>query len=86
MYIVKKYTVSLVRERLAQALDEAQRGEPVFIQRDDVLYRLSVEPPPARARARRKPQIDVLDEAIEKGQWTWDWSGAQLTFRSRRRK
>ena len=82
---MKKYTVSMARERFAQALDEAQRGEPVFIQRDDVLYRLSVERPPAK-RAKRTPQIEVLDQAVAKGRWTWGWSPDKLKFKARRPK
>jgi antitoxin (DNA-binding transcriptional repressor) of toxin-antitoxin stability system len=81
---VKKYTVSMVRERLAQALDEAQRGEPVFIERGDVLYRLSVER--GRKTRPRKPSIEILDPAVERGDWTWTWSPGRLAFKGRRRK
>ena len=80
---MKKYSVSMVRERLAQALDEAQRGEPVFIERGDVLYKLSVERP-KKARAR-KPSIEILDPAVERGRWTWTWSPGRLAFAGRRR-
>ena len=80
---MKKYTVSMVRERFAQALDEAQRGEAVFIERGDVLYRLSVEQP-RKARAR-KPSIQVLDPAVARGQWTWTWTDGRLAFAGRRR-
>jgi hypothetical protein len=82
---MKKYTVSLVRERFAQALDEAQRGEPVFIERKGVTYRLSVERP-TKPTDSRKPYIDVLDPAVDAGQWTWDWSPTQLRFRSKLKK
>ena len=81
---MKKYTVSLVRERLAQALDEAQRGDPVFIQRDDVLYQLRVVPA-RKTRPARKAQIEVLDAAVARGQWTWDWSPDRLKFKGRRK-
>jgi len=86
---MRKYTVSLVRERFAQALDEAQRGEMVFIERKGVTYRLSVERRKKSARPR-KAIFDVLDPAVESGQWTWDWSSGTLEFRNpssiRRRK
>jgi len=82
---MKKYTVGVVRQRLSEALDEAQRGEPVLIQRGSVTYRLSVDAP-ARARRATPPKIDVLDPAVADGQWTWDWSGGQLRFRGRGRK
>lgn len=79
-----KYTVGLVRERLSEALDEAQRGEPVIIQRRGVEYRLSVEPA-KRAKKRAAPKIEILDPAVADGQWTWDASGGQARFRARRR-
>ena len=74
----------MVRERLSQALDEAQQGQPVFIERRGVRYRLSVEWPAKPARAR-KPNIEVLDPAIESGQWTWDWRPGALRLRAKRR-
>ena len=83
---VKKYTVGLVRERLSEALDEAQRGEPVLIQRDQVTYRLSVEPEPARRLRNPALKIDLLDPDLADGQWTWSWSGGSLRYRARGRK
>jgi antitoxin (DNA-binding transcriptional repressor) of toxin-antitoxin stability system len=84
MYRMKTYRVGMVRERLAQALDQAERGEPVFIERRNVTYRLSVEPrKPARRRAQ--PIIEVLDPVIASGQWTWNWEGGQLRVQTRRR-
>jgi hypothetical protein len=70
---VKTYTVGMVRERLAEALDEAQQGQPVFIERRGVVYRISVEPPSRPARTRKRA-IEILDPAIERGEWAWDWS------------
>jgi antitoxin (DNA-binding transcriptional repressor) of toxin-antitoxin stability system len=81
---MKCYSVGVVRERLAEALDEAERGEPVFIERRGVRYRLSVEPV-KRRRNRRKPAIEVLDSAVADGQWTWEWSAGGVRFRGRRR-
>ena len=81
---MKKYSVSLVRERLSDALDQAERGEPVFIERRGVTYRLSLEPP-ATARRRRTPRIEIVDKSIEAGRWTWDWREGQLRFKARRR-
>ena len=81
---MKKYGVGLVRERLAEALDYADKGVPVFIERRGVRYRVSVEaaaPPP---RTRQKPYIEVLDSAIERGEWTWDWSPGTLELKTRR--
>jgi hypothetical protein len=84
MYRMKTYRVGMVRERLAPALDQAERGEPVFIERRNVTYRLSVEPRKS-ARRRAQPIIEVLDPVIASGQWTWNWEGGQLRVQTRRR-
>ncbi|MEX2271429.1 MAG: hypothetical protein WD690_08170 [Vicinamibacterales bacterium] len=83
---MKRYTVSQVRERLAEALDEADRGLPVVIERKGVRYSLKVEKPAAPRRRPRKSIITYMDPAVEAGQWTWDWRPGGLRFRDRRRK
>ena len=80
---MKRYTVALVRERLAEALDEAERGEPVFIERKGVRYRLSLDTQKPR-RTRRASRIQVLDPAVAAGTWTWDWTAAGVRFRARK--
>lgn len=80
---MKKYSVSMVRERLSEALDEAERGKPVLIERRGVTYELTVR----KAAGRRKkatPQIDILDRAIVDGNWTWEWEQGDLKLRTRR--
>jgi hypothetical protein len=80
---MKQYSASVVRERLSEALDEAERGVPVFIERKGVRYRLSVESAKAARTSRRKPRIEVLDpDALEHG-WTWDLTVKGLRFRKR---
>ncbi len=81
---MKRYSVSHVRERLADVLDEAEAGTPVIIERRGVRYVLRVEEQPARAR-RRRPLIETLDPAVERGEWHWAPSPKGLTFKSRRR-
>jgi hypothetical protein len=81
---MKKYSVSVMRERFAQALDEAQRGEPVFIERKGVRYRLSVDAP-KKAAPRTKTIFAAVDSAVESGQWSWDWTPGTLVFRGRSR-
>lgn len=81
---MKKYPVAVVRERLSEALDQAERGEPVLIVRRGVTYRLSVERP-RPSRKSRSPRIEILDRAVEAGQWTWDWADGQVRFRPRKR-
>jgi antitoxin (DNA-binding transcriptional repressor) of toxin-antitoxin stability system len=80
---MRKYTVSMVRERLAEALDEADRGEPVFIDRRGVTYELTVRKDPGR-RKKATRQIDILDKAIVEGNWTWEWEKGDLQLRTRR--
>jgi antitoxin (DNA-binding transcriptional repressor) of toxin-antitoxin stability system len=81
---MKRYTVALVRERLAEALDEAERGVPVIIERKGVRYRLSLEAPTSRRKARGS-KIDILDPAVAEGQWSWNWTPAGLKFQGKRR-
>lgn len=81
----RRYSVSHVRERLSEALDEADKGMAVFIERRGVRYQLTRASAPERPRtARRKPRIEVLDQSVEAGTWTWDWAPDGLTFRARR--
>jgi antitoxin (DNA-binding transcriptional repressor) of toxin-antitoxin stability system len=80
---MKRYTVALVRERLAEALDHAEQGEPVFIERKGVRYRLSLDTDRPR-RARRSSRIQVLDRAVAEGRWTWDWTATGVRFRARK--
>ena len=79
---MKRYTVSHVRERLSDALDEAERGQTVIIERKGVRYRLSVETKRQTA-AKSQPAIEVLDAAVAEGDWTWNWTAAGLKYRRR---
>jgi hypothetical protein len=83
---MKRYTVSVVRERFAEALDEAERGVPVIIERKGVRYRLAVEKPASSGKSRRSAHIEILDPAVADGVWTWDWTPRALAFRGKRRR
>ena len=83
--VMKQYSASIVRERFSEALDHAERGEPVFIERKGVRYRLSVEPATTRKKAAPRSRIEVLDEAALEHGWTWDLTSTGLRFRRRRR-
>jgi len=81
---MKKYSVAMVRERLAEALDQAEQGHQVFIERRGVTYELTV-----RKRAARKsaPHIEVIDPLlVQSGEWGWEWKGGGLKFRPRARR
>jgi hypothetical protein len=87
MYIVrmKRYTVALLRRRLAEALDEAERGVPVIVERRGVRFTFAVE----HAKPRRTPRtsiIETVDSAIERGEWTWRWSPDGLRLAGRKRR
>ena len=84
MYTMKRYTVALVRERLAEALDHAERGEPVFIERKGVRYKLSLDATKPK-RGRRTSRIQILDPAVAEGRWTWDWTATGARFRGARK-
>ena len=81
---MKRYSVVHVRERLADVLDEAEAGHPVFIERRGVRYVLKVEPESKASRRKRQPRIETLDSSVENGQWQWTPSAKGLRFRSRR--
>jgi hypothetical protein len=79
---MRKYSVAMVRERLAEALDQAEQGRPVLIERRGVTYELTVR---KRAPKRSVPQMEVIDgPLIETGDWSWDWRGGALNLRPRR--
>jgi antitoxin (DNA-binding transcriptional repressor) of toxin-antitoxin stability system len=80
----KRYTVVQARERLSTVLDEAEQGAPVIIERRGVRYQVSVV---AASRRRRKsaPRIQVLDPAVDEGQWSWTTGADGLSFRRRKR-
>jgi antitoxin (DNA-binding transcriptional repressor) of toxin-antitoxin stability system len=80
---MKRYTVSQARERLAEVLDEAERGGSPVIERRDVRYVVTATKRRARARAAASV-IAILDPALERGDWTWAWSPQGLRFKMRR--
>jgi hypothetical protein len=77
---MKRYTVAQVRERLAAALDEAEQGIPVVIERRGVQYSLSVQSRKTRP-ARRRSVIETLDPVVASGQWTWNWTAEKTQFK-----
>jgi len=70
---MKRYSVAHARNRLADLLNEAERGTPVVIERRGVRYVLHAEAAPRRRRVRRS-MIETLDPAVAQGQWQWTWT------------
>ncbi len=83
---MKRYSVSVVRERLADALDEAEAGIPVVIERHGVRFRLEREPVVAARGKRPGVLLEIVDPAVSAGQWTWADRGAGLAFTPRPRR
>jgi len=82
---VKRYTVAQARQRLAEAIDSAENGEPVIIERRGVRFRLEAVRPRRRS-ARRVPLLDILDPAVSSGNWTWSLNAGRLRFKRRARR
>ena len=82
----KRYTVARVRERLSDALDEAESGVDIVIERRGTRFRLAVVDETPQRKRRRKPRIEVLDPAVADGQWSWSWTPRRLSFNARKRR
>lgn len=79
---MKRYTTAQARAQLSAALDDAEAGTPVVIERRGVRFRI-VREPARPARVSRTPLVEILDPAVERGQWTWTPGGGQLRFTPR---
>jgi prevent-host-death family protein len=81
---VRRYTVAQIRARLAEALDSAERGQPVLVERRGVRFRIESVRPRRRAKAGAGLIVSV-DAAVEAGRWSWEWERGALRFSGRRR-
>jgi prevent-host-death family protein len=79
MYIMKRYTAAQARQRLARVLDEAERGEPVIIERRGVRFRVQTERKTSGS-LKGKRYFRINDPAVERGTWTWNWEPGKLEF------
>jgi antitoxin (DNA-binding transcriptional repressor) of toxin-antitoxin stability system len=82
---VRRYTASQARQRFADLLDAAERGEAVMIERGERRFVLTAE-----KRTRRKKaaptRIEWMDPAVTAGEWTWKLGPQGLAFRPQRRR
>ena len=85
---MKRYGVSVARERLADILDAAEAGEDVVIERRGVEYTVSARKGRRRAGAPRRSLIASVDPALVRGEWTWTWKagGLELSTTGRKRR
>jgi len=81
---MKRLSASKARARLADVLDEVERGGAVVIERGDVQYEIRVKrrTPLVRAASR----IEVLDRAVATGNWGWTSAPQGLKFSGRRKR
>jgi hypothetical protein len=80
---MKHYKVSEARARFGDLLDEAERGDPVVIERHGVRFTLEAERPAGR-QAFPDQIFASVDPDVMSGQWTWAATARGLRFRSRR--
>jgi antitoxin (DNA-binding transcriptional repressor) of toxin-antitoxin stability system len=82
---MKRYTVTEARMRMAEMLDSAESGESVLIERKGVRFQIlpSVGKPAGQRTTKKAPILEILDEAIERGDWTWKDGPEGLTFARR---
>jgi antitoxin (DNA-binding transcriptional repressor) of toxin-antitoxin stability system len=80
---MKRYTTAQARARLSEALDDAEAGTAVVIERRGVRFRI-VREPATTAKVKRAPLVEILDPAVERGQWTWTPARGRLRFTPRR--
>lgn len=81
---MKRYSAAVARSRLAEVLDLAERGDSVIIERRGIRFVVRVQAPKKRKRAPKRPRIEILDAAVESGQWSWAWSDANVELVDRR--
>jgi antitoxin (DNA-binding transcriptional repressor) of toxin-antitoxin stability system len=82
---MKRYTVAQARERLADVLDEAERGGTVIIERRNVQYVIQARRPARKPRVRQSI-IETLDPAVDSGQWHWNLTASGVRFTRPRRR
>lgn len=81
MYSMRRYTVAQARQRFADVLDAAEKGEAVVIERRGTRFSVRAERPRGtRARPPQEPIFGEGDPAVERGLWHWAWSRSGLRF------
>jgi prevent-host-death family protein len=82
---MKGFKVAEARAQFGDLLDQAEQGEPVFIERKGVRFLLSVERSELPA-ARRAAFFTAVDPDVLAGEWTWTPGPKGLAFKPRRRR
>ena len=82
---MKTYSVSLARAHLADLLDAAERGERVIIERRGIRHAITVAEPVAQWKGPR-PRVEIVDDDVESGTWSWTWKQDGIAFRAPARR
>lgn len=79
---MKRYTAAQARARLSDVLNDAEAGTPVVIERRGVRFTLARDMPARRGQKARQRTalIEILDPAVEAGEWTWTPARGRLRF------
>jgi len=77
---MKRFTTATAKQRFSLLLDAAERGESVIIERRGVRFRVQPERQATSKKTRRKPIIEIIDPAVAKGVWQWEWKPDELRF------
>jgi hypothetical protein len=73
-----RYTAAQARQRFFEILDEAEAGTPVVVERRGVRFEVRAEVP--RSRRTGSSSIEILDQAVDDGNWSWALDDAGLQF------
>lgn len=77
---MKRFTTATAKQRFSLLLEAAERGESVIIERRGVWFRVQPERQTVSKKTRRKPVIEIVDPAVAKGVWQWQWRADGLSF------
>jgi len=77
---MKRFTTATAKQRFSFLLDAAERGESVIIERRGVRFRVQPERQATTKKTRRKPVIEIVDPAVAKVIWQWQWRADGLRF------
>ena len=83
---MKQYTAATAKERFSLLLDAAERGEPVIIERRGVRFRVQTDRQLSRMKTPRTPIIEIVDPAVAKGDWRWQWTPDGVRFDATKRE
>ena len=86
VHAMKRYTTAQARQRFAELLDAAERGQPVVVERRGIRFVVQAERAHGRQPRRRTALIEHVDPIVVRGEWTWRGGADGLRFAPRRRR